>query len=331
MKPIDHAESGTENGNEKDGGHWFTPSGRCQGRLDFDFAGGDVLRRFDREYSAECCGVTAEPRRSRGLAPHAREVKRCNRMVEYSNRCLAHHSEIGRGWGATASLISNDLPCKEIALTDCNLFRSVAKCRRMLVVPQFRSCAALAVFAVGFLGFALADEKDAGKVSDERDVSSEEIEEAEPAESVGPELQGLSLLSEGKPSYGVRIPNFEGDVLVSLTDIEVLTKLPNGNLLIEKMVFTKFDEFNKVSMIVEVELGIYNTDDDRLTSTHQTVIRGDGFYAVGEGCIFRQGSSMVELTGIVNSKFADDLSTAKVTGRSDEALDSEKENLEEIE
>ncbi len=236
-----------------------------------------------------------------------------------------------RDWTGTGGYGKSDLRGKEIALTDCNLLQIVAMCSRMLVVSRFRSCTAIAIVAVVFLGSTLAEEKNAGKASDEKDTSSEEVDDKQPAEAVGPELQGLSLLSEGKPSYGVRMPNFEGDMLVSLTDIEVLTKLPNGNLLVEKMVFTKFDEVEKVSMIVEVELGIYNTKDDRLTSTHQTVIRGDGFYAVGEGCIFRQGSTIVELTGIVNSKFADDLTTAKVIGSPKPAPDSEEINPEENE
>lgn len=227
--------------------------------------------------------------------------------------------------------MAEDLRFKVIALTDCILLRSVAKCCRMLVVTRFRSCIALAMCAAISLGFAFADEEDAEKAGDDKHTSSQEETENKPAEVAGPELQGLSLLSEGKPSYGVRIPNYEGDVLLSLTDIEVLTKLQNGNLLLEKMVFTKYDEFEKVSMIVEVELGIYNTADDRLTSTHETVIHGDGFYAVGEGCIFRQGSTIVELTGIVNSKFADDLTTAKLTGSPKPEPDSEENNPEEIE
>jgi len=212
--------------------------------------------------------------------------------------------------------------------TDC------AKYHRMLVASRFRSYTALAIFAVGFLGFAVAEEKDAEEVSEEKGVNLEEVQEAEggeTAETVGPQFQGLSLLSEGKPSYGVRIPNFEGDRLVSLTDIEVLTKLPNGNLLIEKMVFTNYDELEKVSMIVEVELGIYNTEDERLTSTHKTVIHGDGFHAVGEGCVFRQGSSIVDLTGIVTSEFADELTTKKAAGTAEQAPDTKEKNLEETE
>ena len=100
VKPIDHAESGTENGNEKHGGHRFASNGRCQGRLDFHFAGGDVLCRLDSQDRAECRCVIAKGCGSRVFAPHAREVKRCNRVVEYGDGWLAHHCDIGRGRGA---------------------------------------------------------------------------------------------------------------------------------------------------------------------------------------------------------------------------------------
>ena len=140
-------------------------------------------------------------------------------------------------------------------------------------------------------------------------------------EAIGPELEGLSLLSVGKPSYGVRLPNFEGEKLVSITDIEVLTKLADGKLRIEKMVFTTFDEEESIDMIVEIEQGIYNAEDELLTSEHETVIRGDGFRAVGEGCIFRQGSALLELTGVVHSEFAEDL--AVPTGNSSAEADSD--------
>ena len=196
----------------------------------------------------------------------------------------------------------------------------------MFVVSRFRFCFALAVFVPVFFGLVHADdEKEEAAGDDSEETTTESVD------SIGPKFQGLSLLSEGKPSYGVRIPSFEDDVLVSLTDIEVLTKLADGNLLIEKMVFTQFDEDQEVSMVVEVELGIYNTEDERLTSTHQTVIHGDGFHAVGEGCVFRQGSSVVELTGIVHSKFSGDRNPVSAHQDPKVKEESEKENSPEPE
>jgi len=128
----------------------------------------------------------------------------------------------------------------------------------------------------------------------------------------GPSFKGLNMLSEGKPSYGLRIPGFEGDQLTSLTDVEVLTKLDDNFLRIEGMLFQEVRADERQGLSVWITQGIYALQTKTLTSDHDTVVRGEGFVMEGEGCVYAQGQDGVRLLGRVDSRFSSDPAGLKV-------------------
>jgi hypothetical protein len=122
--------------------------------------------------------------------------------------------------------------------------------------------------------------------------------EAVPASSG---LNAARLLPVGVPCLGVRMPDFEGDVLVTQLTAARLVRIDDQHLDLSDMDLERYHPDGSLDHVVTVERGFYDLETGRLVSRSPTRVRGRAFDIQAQGCDYSRDAPVLKLLGQVTS------------------------------
>ena len=116
-----------------------------------------------------------------------------------------------------------------------------------------------------------------------------------------PGLNAASLLPIGTPSFDVRMPEFDEDLLVSRMRVRELTRIDDHQLDLRDMDLERYLPDGSIDYIISLERGFYAMSTGRLISSAPTRLRGKAIDLHGQGCVYSQDSDVVKILGKVTS------------------------------
>ncbi|MFM7182648.1 MAG: hypothetical protein ACKO2G_14445 [Verrucomicrobiales bacterium] len=114
-------------------------------------------------------------------------------------------------------------------------------------------------------------------------------------------LNAASLLPIGVPSFDVRMPEFNGDRLVSRMRVRQLTRIDDDQLDLLDMDLERYLSDGNLDYVVNVERGFYALSTGRLISSAPTRLRGKAMDLHGQGCVYSKDNEVIKILGKVTS------------------------------
>jgi hypothetical protein len=114
-------------------------------------------------------------------------------------------------------------------------------------------------------------------------------------------LNAASLLPIGVPSFDVRMPEFDEDILVSRMRVRELTRIDEDQLDLRDMDLERYLPDGSIDYIISIGRGFYAMSTGRLISSAPTRLRGKAIDLHGEGCVYSRDNDVVKILGKVTS------------------------------
>jgi hypothetical protein len=116
-----------------------------------------------------------------------------------------------------------------------------------------------------------------------------------------PGLNAASLLPIGVPSFDVRMPEFDEDLLISRMKVRELTRIDEDQLDLRDMDLERYLPDGSIDYIISIGRGFYAMSTGRLISSAPTRLRGKAMDLHGEGCVYSRDNDVVKILGKVVS------------------------------
>lgn len=120
-------------------------------------------------------------------------------------------------------------------------------------------------------------------------------------EALSSGLNAARLLPVGVPCFGVRMPDFEADLLVSNIHVRELIRIDDRHLDMRDLELERYRADGAIDYVVTVERGFFDMGSGRLTSSTPTRLRGKAFDLQGEGCDYARHAPVIKILGKVTS------------------------------